>query len=416
MPETQDIESSSAFTTSDPFPLPELAFDETFFREPHRTLSEFRKAGARTVFLPRMGTVMLLDFADVHAALLDRNLGGMGSAYYEQQGWNEGPYIDWLRRTVVFLDPPDHDRLRGLVNRAFTPRQVARVQPITKRIAAQLANDVAERGHVDLYQTFAQKLPLQVICEVIGIPDVEFEQMGQWTEALSASTAYPGPDERVATDAAMSGLSDYASDLIRERRAAPADDLLSELIAVEEAGDRLAPEELVAMIAQMLYAGHETTRNLIGNGLFCLLENPAELARLREDLSLVEGAVEEMLRYEPPIIYLSRVVHNSCELAGVEFEAGSVIHMSLSAANRDPKRYTDPDLFNITRTDNRHMSFGFGAHFCLGASIARMESRVAFETLLSRFSSIEWDGADPRWAGDTALRTLEAFPVHMHAT
>lgn len=358
---------------------------------------------------------MFLAYRDVHDALLDRRFGAMGSVYYEQQGWAEGPYIDWIRRTVVFLDPPAHDRLRGLVNRAFTPRQVARVRPITERLAARLADEAADRVRVDLYDAFAQKLPLQVICEVIGIPEVDFEQMGRWTEALSIATAYPGPEARVAADVAMVGLSDYAGDLIRARRASPSDDLLSALIAVEEAGERLSSAELVAMIAQMLYAGHETTRNLIGNGLFCLLEHPDQMERLRRDPSLVEGAVEEMLRFEPPIIYLSRVVREARELAGVSLAEGSLIHVSLSAANRDPRRFPEPERFDIARPDNRHLSFGFGAHFCLGASIARMEGRVAFETLLGRFEGIEWDGADPRWAGDTALRTLEAFPLRLRA-
>ena len=395
------------------FDLPELAFDESYFREPHATLARPRAEGARAVYVARMGTIMLLDYADVHSALLDRSFGAIGSAYYEQQGWSEGPYIDWLRRTVVFLDPPDHDRLRALVTHAFTPRQVTRVRPITERIATNLAAAAALRGRVDLYEAYAQKLPLQVICEVIGIPSVDFEQMGHWTEALSVATAYPSEDARDAADAAMRGLSDYAGDLIRARRANPGEDLLSALIAVEEAGDRLTPEELVAMIAQMLYAGHETTRNLIGNGLFCLLESPDELARLRADPRLIESAVEEMLRYEPPIIYLSRVVHRDCKLGGVEFESGSLMHVSLSAANRDPQRFPDPERFDVMRSDNRHLSFGFGAHFCLGASIARMEARVAFETLLEKFESIEWDGGEPRWAGDTALRTLEAFPVRL---
>ena len=213
----------------------------------------------------------------------------------------------------------------------------------------------------------------------------------------------------------MIGLEAYASDLIRERRVAPADDLLSALIEVEEAGDRLSPSELVAMIAQMLYAGHETTRNLIGNGLFTLLRHPAELERLRHDRTLIESGVEEMLRYEPPIIFVSRTVREDRVIAGAELAAGSLVHLSIASANRDPARFSEPDRFDVGRADNRHLSFGFGAHFCLGASIARMEGRVAFETLLRRFGSIEIVGDVPRWAGDTALRTLERFPVRLRA-
>ena len=395
------------------FELPELSFDEGFLRDPHTPTARLREVGADAAFVPRMGTTIFLAYDDVHEILLDRGMGAMGSIYYEQQGWTDGPYIDWIRRTVVFLDPPAHDRLRGLVNRAFTPRQVARVRPITGRIASQLAKAAGERGCVDLYDAFAQKLPLQVICAVIGVPEVDFDQMGRWTEALSIATAYPDPAARAAADAAMVGLSDYATDLIRERRAAPADDLLSALIAVEEAGERLSPDELVAMIAQMLYAGHETTRNLIGNGLFCLLQHPGQLALLRREPARIEAGVEEMLRYEPPIIYLSRVVRDPREIAGVALVPGELIHVSLSAANRDPRQFAEPDLFDVTRGDKRHLSFGFGAHFCLGASIARMEGLVAFETLLERFAAIDWDGPDPRWAGDTALRTLEAFPVRL---
>lgn len=406
-------EAPDGLRVGHPAGLPELAFDETFFREPHATLARIRDTGARAAFVPAMGTVIFLVHDDVHRALLDRGFGAMGSRYYENQGWSEGPYVEWVRRTVVFLDPPVHDRLRNLLSRAFTPRQVARVRPITERIAGRLADALAERGSADLYDVYAQKLPLQVICSVIGIPDVDAAQMGEWTEALSVATAYPSPAARVAADEAMVGLSDYASELIAARRRAPAEDLLSALIAVEQEGDRLSSDELVAMIAQMLYAGHETTRNLIGNGLFLLLEHPEQLAALRADPSGIEAAVEEMLRYEPPILFLSRVVRQDTKLADVELPAGSLMHVSLSAANRDPARFRDPDRFDVTRPDNRHLSFGFGAHFCLGASIARMEGRVAFETLLSRFASIEWDGGEPRWAGDTALRTLERFPIRV---
>jgi cytochrome P450 len=394
---------------------PSLAFDERFFRAPHDALGQLRDSGSRAAWLPRMETIMLLGYDDVLAALLDKSLGAMGTSYYEQMGWTEGPYIEWIERTVVFLDPPDHDRLRALLNRAFTPRQVARVRPITEKFAAALADRAAELREVDLYDAFAQKLPLQVICSVIGIPEVDFEQMGSWTEALSLATAYPGPAQRVAADDAMRGLCDYAGDLIEERRRAPSDDLLSTLIQVEEAGDRLTADELVAMVAQMLYAGHETTRNLIGNGLFTLLQNADQLVRLRENRALLDPAVEEMLRFEPPILYLSRVVREHGEWGGVRLEPGRLIMLGLASANRDPRHFPEPDRFDVGRLENRHLSFGYGAHFCLGASIARMEARVAFETLLDRFSSIEWAGDEPRWADDTALRTLEEFPVRLHA-
>ncbi len=392
--------------------LPALDFDDRYFRAPQAAIAPLVAAGARAARIPQMGTAMLLRHADVHAALLDPRLGAMGVRYYEQQGWSSGPYIEWVRRTLVFLDPPDHDRLRTLLGRAFTPRQVARVRPIAQQLAAQLASAAAERERVDLYDAFAQRLPLQVICGMLAIPSVDYAQVHDWTTALSLATAYPTPEMRVAADRATSEMNDYVLRLIGERRAQPGDDLLSALIAAEEAGDRLAPDELVAMVVQLVYAGHETTRNLIGNGLYCLLSHPAELARLRAEPALLPSAVEEMLRYEPPIIFLSRTALEDVELFGLEFARGDLMHLSIASANRDADAFPEPERFDVSREDNRHLSFGFGAHFCIGAAIARMEARVAFEELLTRFPRIELTGA-PRWASATALRTLESFPVRL---
>ena len=402
--------------TTDPAALPEMSFGPDFFRAPQRTLGALAAGGARAAVVPAMGTTMFLRYADAHTALLDKRFGAMGAVYYENQAWCEGPYVDWVRRTAVFLDPPAHDRLRGLTNRAFTPRQVATVRPITERIAKDLADEVAERDVVDLYDAFAQRLPLQVICNMLAIPDVDFDAVGQWTADLSLATGYPSEDGRRRIDGSMVSFLDYAGQLIAERRRQPGDDLLSALIAVEETGDRLSTDELSAMVVQMLYAGHETTRNLIGNGLYCLLEHPDQLARLRADRELLVPAVEEMLRYEPPIIFLSRMVLEDLVLGGIELPAGHMIHLGLASANRDAEVFPEPDVFDVARPENHHMSFGFGIHFCLGASIARMEGQVAFSTLLDRFSGIEFAGNEkPVFADDTALRTLEAFPVRFEA-
>jgi unspecific monooxygenase len=395
--------------------LPELHFDERYFRDPHGSAAPLLRAGARAARVPELGTRIFLRHADVAEALQDRRFGAMGVRYYEQQGWNEGPYIDWVRRTLVFLDPPDHDRLRELLSRAFTPRQVARVRPITGEIASQLASEAARAGEVDLYDAFAQRLPLQVICQLLGIPSIDHAEVGEWTAALSLATATPTPEARVAADRAMLAFDDYVGRLVAERRARPGDDLLSALIGVEAQGERLAKDELVAMVVQLLYAGHETTRNLIGNGLFTLLRSPAELARLRGDPALLPRAVEEMLRYEPPILFVSRVALADVELAGVAVRKGDLVHLGLASANRDPEHFADPDRFDVGRAENRHLTFGWGMHFCLGASIARMEGRVAFETLLARFSRIELVGPPPRWAAATALRTLERFPLRLTA-
>src|SRR5262245_7082656 len=393
--------------------LPELRFDDAYFRDPHGTVAPLLRAGARAARVPELGTLIFLRHADVAEALFDRRFGAMNTRYYEQQGWSDGLYIEWVRRTRGFLDPPDHDRLRELLSRAFTPRQVARVRPITGEIANELADAAAEAREVDLYDAFAQRLPLQVICTLLGIPTIDHEEVGDWTAALSLATATPTPAARVDADRAMQSFDDYVGRLIAERRVRPGDDLLSALIAVEEGGDRLSKDELVAMVVQLLYAGHETTRNLIGNGLFTLLSHPAELARLRGDASLLQGAVEEMLRYEPPILFLSRVAQEDVEIAGVQVHRGDLVHTNLASANRDPDVFADPDRFDVGRRENRHLTFGWGMHFCMGAHVARMEGRVAFETLLRRFSALEPVGAPPPWAPATALRTLERFPIRL---
>ncbi|TFG97632.1 MAG: cytochrome P450 [Myxococcales bacterium] len=393
--------------------LPELHFDERYFRDPHGSAGPLLRAGARVARVPELGTLFFLRHADVTKVLLDRRFGAMGVRYYEHQGWSEGPYIEWVRRTLVFLDPPDHDRLRNLLSRAFTPRQVARVRPITREIADRLAGEAAEAREVDLYDAFAQRLPLQVICSLLGIPSIDFAEVGRWTEALSLATATPTEAERREADRAIVAFDDYVGALVAERRTRPGEDLLTELIAVEEDGDRLSKDELVAMVVQLLYAGHETTRNLIGNGLFALLQNPGELARLRREPELLQNAVEEMLRYEPPILFLTRIALGDSEVAGVPLQRGELFHLGLASANRDPDRYADPDRFDVGRRDNKHLSFGWGMHFCMGASIARMEGQVAFETLLRRFAKIELVGPTPPWAPATALRTLERFPVRL---
>jgi cytochrome P450 len=393
--------------------LPELHFDDRYFRDPHATVAPLLHAGARAARVPELGTVIFLRHTDVAEVLFDRRFGAMNTRYYEQQGWKDGLYIEWVRRTLVFLDPPDHDRLRALLSRAFTPRQVARVRPITQEIATELADAAAEAREVDLYDSFAQRLPLQVICTLLGIPSIDHQEVGDWTAALSLATATPTPEARVDADRAIGSFDDYVGRLVAERRVRPGDDLLSELVAVEEGGDRLSKDELVAMVVQLLYAGHETTRNLIGNGLFTLLRHPAELARLRREPSLLTSAVEEMLRYEPPILFLSRVALTDVEIAGVCVRRGDLVHTNLASANRDPEHFADPDRFDVGRRENRHLTFGWGMHFCMGAHVARMEGRVAFETLLRRFSGIELVGPPPPWAPATALRTLEQFPVRL---
>ncbi len=399
--------------------LPTLDMEsEEFWREPALAARPLLESGARIAEVPSFGALMLLRYGDCYDALLAPDaLGNIGSRYFEIQGWSEGPWIDWTRLNIVMSDPPTHTRLRRLVNRAFTPAVVRNMHDASVRIAHELADAAAEQGSVELVHGWARLLPLRVICEMLGVPSVDHEQMGVWTEALSAAAGLPSDENRAVGDTAMREFNAYVIDQLDRRRADPQDDLLTRLLDAEEEGDRLGREELVAMVVQLLFAGHETSRNLIGNLVYRLLEDPDRLARVRADRSLVTTAVEESLRYDPPITFTSRIAHQDLEIAGASVTAGQLVVVFLTAANFDPNHWSDPYRFEVTRADaDRHLSFGWGIHHCLGANLARMEGRIALETLLDRFRSIELAGEPSDWTVFTPLRGRQRLDVALTPT
>ncbi len=393
-------------------PVIDLSAD-TWWRDPGDTTAPMHAAGAVAAFVPGFETVSFLRYEDCLAGLNDPNLAAMGSRYFRMQGWTSGEFIDWIDRNVVMMNPPDHTRLRRLVARAFTPRAVSDMRMVAARISNELCDEVAANGgHVEFVHDWARVLPLRVICEMIGIPQVDVDLMGEWAYALSVASGVPTQDARDAGDAAMRGFNEYVSAMIAERRARPTGDLLTGLVAAEEDGDRLSALELQAMVVQLIFAGHETTQNLLGNGLYRLLENPVQIDALRTDRARVPGAIEEMLRRDPPILFTSRIAREATEIAGIPVEADQLIMLNLTAANHDPLRFADPLRFDIDRRDNRHLSFGHGVHFCLGANLARLEAEVAFNTLLDRFSSIE-ETTPSQWAAFTPLRGRERLDIQM---
>jgi cytochrome P450 len=385
---------------------------EGFWREPALTARPLVEAGERVAAVPGFDTIMLLRHDDCYAALVDpQRLGNIGSRYFEMQGWTEGPWVEWTRRSIVMVDPPVHTRLRSLVNRAFTPRRVDEMHETTVKIAHELSDVAADAGTVELVHDWARVLPLRVICTMLGVPSVDQEQMGVWTEALSAASGMPTEENRIAGNAAMAEFNAYVVEQVATRRANPRDDLFTALIEAEAVDDRLDRDELVAMVVQLLFAGHETSRNLIGNLVYRLLEHPGEMERLRSDPGLVVSAVEESLRYDPPITFTSRIAHEDLELCGWPVSAGQLVVLFLTAANFDPDRFADPYRFDVTRPDNRHLSFGWGIHHCLGANLARVEGAVAVTTLLDRFARIELTGEPSQWTAFTPLRGRERLDL-----
>jgi cytochrome P450 len=369
--------------------------------------------GAVAAFVPAFGTVSFLRYDDCLRALTDQRLAAMGARYFEMQGWTDGPFVDWIRLNVVMMNPPGHGRLRALVTRAFTPKAVASMRGVSERVAQELCDEVdAGGGTVEFVHDWARVLPLRVVCEMIGVPTVDVAQMAEWAHGLTVASGMADPSARQAGDRAMEAFNAYVSSMIAERRRERRDDLLSALIDVEEAGDRLTMDELVAMVVQLIFAGHETTQNLVGNGMYRLLEHPDQRALLAGEPERIAGAVEEMLRYDPPIIFTSRIATEPMHIGDVEVAADQLVMLNLTAANHDPAQFPEPARFDVTRAEVRHLSFGHGVHFCLGASLARLEAEVAFTTLLARYRTFEEVGQSD-WTSFTPLRGRQRLDLVM---
>ncbi len=326
----------------------------------------------------------------------------------------EEPIYRSMRHWMLQQDPPDHTRLRGLVVKAFTARRVEDMRPRIQEIVDATLDRVAERGRMDLIADFAFRLPVTVICEMLGIPKEEHEvfHMGARTGGRLLD---PVPLSRAEIDEANAGSlmqAEYFRSLFELRRRQPGEDLTSQLVQAEDEGGKLTNEELTANIILLFGAGHETTVNLIGNGLLALARNPDQLRLLQKDPSLIVNAIEEFLRYDSSVQLTGRTALEDVEVGGVAVAKGESVLCLLGAANRDPAVYPDPDRLDITRPNIRPLSFGGGIHFCLGAQLARIEGEVAISTLLRRFPKLKLDNPEqPDWRQTFVLRGLNRLPA-----
>jgi cytochrome P450 PksS len=317
-----------------------------------------------------------------------------------------------LQRNMLALDAPDHTRLRGLVHKAFTPRLIEKVQVRIQSLTEELLDAVAGQGRMDLIRDYAVPLPTTVISEMLGVPARDRHRFHRWSNALVSSTSSLWGTLRTLPH--VMAFLRYIRKQVKARQAAPGDDLTSALVTAREAGDGLSEEELLSMIFLLLVAGHETTVNLIGNGVLALLEHPEQMDRLRDDPALIRPVVEELLRYDPPVHFGSeRYAREEVTIAGVTIARGEMVHPLLGSANRDERQFDRPDDLDITREPNRHVAFGLGVHYCLGAPLARMEGQIAINTLLRRMPELRL--AAPRDAlrrrPGMGLHGLEALPV-----
>jgi cytochrome P450 len=314
--------------------------------------------------------------------------------------------------SMLTTNPPDHTRLRGPVGRAFTPRRVARLRESITALVDQHLDRIIEMGEVDVIADLALPLPVGVISGLVGVPEDGVRVVTPLlVESLLRDGHEPTEDELGGADAEFEERETFFRTLIAERRAAPRDDMLSVLVAVRDAdGDRLSEVELIATVSLLYFAGFVTTTNLIGNGLLALLRHPEEMARLWADADLVPRAVEEMLRYDGPVQFVTRDVLETVELESVVLSPGETVVAMLGAANRDPERFEEPDRLDVGRSDNHPLSFGAGIHFCLGAPLARLEGQVVFARMRERLAGIELLVEEPPRAPGF-LRGVESLPV-----
>ncbi len=413
--------SASHRTASD---APIVLWDPARGADPYGFYAELRRdRPVVRATVPGRGAVWVLTrHADVSAMLKDprfsndRRGAGVPSPFFG--GLPMPRAIRTLSATMVGADDPDHARLRGLVGRAFTPRRIAGLEGRVRAVAGALLDRAeaaapARGGAVDLIADFALPLPFTVIAELLGVPEDRRPEFRRRVRGLTA------PPRSLALRVAvwmpqLIRIVGFFERLVAHRRRVPDDALISALVGAEAAGERLSGTELVAMVFLLFFAGHETTVNLIGNGTLALFDHPGEMAALRADPALLPGAVEELLRFTNPVEAVAmRYTREAVSIAGTGLPARATVMGLISSANRDPAAFADPDRLDLARRDNRHLALGAGAHYCLGASLARLEGRVAFETLLARFPRLRLDG--PRdavaWRDPGALRGVRRLPV-----
>jgi cytochrome P450 len=394
-----------------------------FIRDPYRF---YRVLQLEKPFLKTApGFYVLTRDREVRAVLNDRRFGrdfqGVTTGGPEAEARNpflREPAIANMRRWMLVLDPPDHSRIRGLVNKAFSARRVLDLHELVRRIVSETLANLTGRDSVDLMRDFAYVVPQRVICELLGIPESERPGFVANVDGL-LRLLDPVPLSRQQLDHANGQdrtLTDYFRRLFERRRRDPLNDLTTHLVQAEEAGDKLRPEELTANMIMMFVAGFETTANTIGNGLLALFQNPAELARLRADFSLMPNAVEEILRYDSAVQFTTRTALEDANLGDLPFRKTETAIVVLAAANRDPHVYHDTDRFDITRKNIKPLSFGGGIHHCVGNQLARLEAEIALTGLLQTFPNLKLaNPQNPQFRKSIALRGLRHLPATLQS-
>jgi cytochrome P450 len=371
-------------------------FSEEMRRNPYPLYSQMREA-APLLHLPQFDLWLIFDYEGVKRAINDPAVFSSAAS----QGLLK-PF-DWL----IFSDPPRHTKWRSIIMRAFTPRMIANLEPRIRELSRELLDPWIECGEMDLAADYAAQLPLLVIAEMLGIPLFDRPQFKRWSDAILglANTLTGGEKSVQALDqfsAAILEMRPYVAAQVARRRAEPTDDLLSRLVEAEVDGERLTEDEILGFFQLLLLAGSETTTNLINNAMLCFVEHAEQYERVQRTHDLIPSAIEEVLRYRSPVQAVFRKTTCDVPLHGQTIPEGSLVLPMIGSANRDPKQFTEPDRFDITREPNPHIAFGHGPHFCLGAPLARLEGRIALEDLLTKLGNVKLASDEP-WEPREAL-------------
>jgi cytochrome P450 len=392
-------------------------FGSDFVSNPFPLFTQMRSVGAvvsvPVPFGPSNRPVWMVTRLEEAVQVLKNKLFTVDpSTIYAQDGSHgQGLHGGLLGQSMIAVDEPDHRRLRSLVSKAFTPKYIQGLRPSIQKIADDLLDRVQDQGHMDLVNDYAFPLPINVISNMLGVPSEGQDLIREWSSLFSNGGAARQDDTHLMI---TQTFSEYLLRLIAEKRVHPQDDLISQLVQIEDSGDRLSEDELISMIALLVFAGHETTSNLVGNGILMLFDNPIQMQRLVADLSLVPAAVEEFLRYNGPVLSPApRFATVDVELGGQQIHKGDMLLTVLGSANRDETQFTQPEELDIARSLNRHVAFGQGIHVCLGAPLARLEGDIAFTSLLQRLPNLRLDA--PRdaitWRGNFSLHGINSLPV-----
>jgi cytochrome P450 len=318
-----------------------------------------------------------------------------------------------LNLWLIFMDAPEHTRLRKLLNKGFSPAAIEGLRPQVEVIVDGMLKPLRRGSEVDLMSEFANPMPVRIISEMLGVPQEQHDTFINWSRAIAAFRGSPDrtvEHARAAQDALIA-MTDFFRKTVAERRRNKGSDLISLLIDIEEEGEVLTEEELYAQCIALLFAGHETTRNLIGNGMYTLLKHPQQLVELREKPEMIRTAVEEILRFESPVQFTARVLKEDLEVCGQRIPKKWTILCMLGAANRDPKQFKEPNQLDLKRLNNQHLAFSAGPHFCIGSQLARLEGQVALLNLVQRFPEMRLAGSRPEWAPTFGLRGLKSLAV-----